>query len=463
MAAAVRDGTTSAEALVTEALARIDAWDGEVSAFTVVLRDEALARAREVDRDVRRDPASGGPLAGVPVSVKDHIWMAGHRATNGSAALRDFVPDVDAVPVQRLRRAGAVIVGRTNNPEFCYRGYTDNAVFGLTRNPWSLGRTPGGSSGGAGASVAYGATPLALGTDGGGSIRIPSAFCGVAGHKPSFGLVPKLPGFRGWPTLSVDGPLAASVRDLALALRVVAGAHPADPLTWPVPLGADVTVDWSRLRVAVSDDLGWAPVDTEVRSAFRAAVDRLADDGARVVEAHPDAGYPTRLWNDIALPEGFASEGPLLAHADIDPATREITESGRSATAADYLDAQDRRVAFTATWERFFQRDEQGYDVLLTPSMPVPAFGTDVTGPAEIDGTPIDPFFDDWCVLALPANLTGQPATAVPTGLSADGLPVGLQVMGPRWADLRTIAVAARVEALTGFELTPATTTGPTA
>ncbi len=451
MAAAVRGGATSAEELVVAALARIDAWDGAVNAFTVVLRDEALARAREIDRD----PAAYGPLAGVPVSVKDHIWMTGQPATNGSLALRDFVPDEDAVPVARLREAGAVIVGKTNNPEFCYRGYTDNAVSGVTRNPWSLDRTPGGSSGGAGASVAYGATPLALGTDGGGSIRIPSAFCGVAGHKPSFGLVPKLPGFRGWPTLSVDGPLAASVRDLVLALRVMAGAHPADPLSWPVPLGGQVDVDWSTLRVAVSEDLGSAPVDQEVRAAFRAAVDRLSDDGARIVEAQPAAGYPTRLWNDIALPEGFASEGPLLEHDGIDPVSREITEAGRSVSAADYLDAQERRAAFTEVWEAFFRSDE-GYDVLLTPSMPLPAFSTEVTGPTEIDGTPIDPFFDDWCLLALPANLTGQPATAVPTGLSSDGLPVGLQVMGPRWADLRTLAVAARAEALLAFDLAPA-------
>jgi Asp-tRNA(Asn)/Glu-tRNA(Gln) amidotransferase A subunit family amidase len=300
--------------------------------------------------------------------------------------------------------------------------------------------------------VAYGATALALGTDGGGSIRIPSAFCGVAGHKPTFGLVPKLPGFRGWPSLSVDGPIAASVRDLALALRVMAGAHPADPLCWPMPLGDRVPVDWSRLRVAVSDDLGWAAVDREVRTAFRAAVDRLADDGARITEAHPVSAYPTELWNAIALPEGFASEGPLLGHDGIDPDTREIVEAGRAVSAAEYLDAQDRRIAFTGTWELFFEQ----YDVLLTPSMPVPAFATDVPGPTEIDGTPVDPFFDDWCALALPANLTGQPATAVPTGLSSDGLPLGLQVTGPRWSDLRTLAVAERIESLVGFRLEPA-------
>jgi Asp-tRNA(Asn)/Glu-tRNA(Gln) amidotransferase A subunit family amidase len=459
MAAAVRAGTTTAEELVTAAFARIDAWEDAVNAFTVVLREESLARARAIDRD----PTAYGPLAGVPVSVKDHIWMAGQPATNGSLALRDFVPDVDAVPVTRLREAGAIVVGRTNNPEFCYRGFTDNLVFGLTRNPWSPDRTPGGSSGGAGASVAYGATPLALGTDGGGSIRIPAAFCGVVGHKPTFGLVPKLPGFRGWPSLSVDGPLAASVRDLVLAVQVVAGAHPADPMTWPVALGEAVEVDWSRLRVAVSADLGWAAVEPDVRTAFRATVDRLSDDGARIVEAHPDAGYPTELWNDIALPEGFASEGPLLDHEGIDPATREIIESGRSATGADYLDAHQRRVAFTETWESFFRPDDGGYDVLLAPSMPVPAFSTEVTGPAEIDGTAVDPFFDDWCVLALPANLSGQPATAVPTGLSSDGLPVGLQVLGPRWADLRTLAVAERIEALIDFELAPGLVDGPPA
>ena len=238
----------------------------------------------------------------------------------------------------------------------------------------------------------------------------------------------------------------------------MAGAHPADPLSWPVPLGDEVPLDWTRLRVAVSADLGWAPVDPEVRTAFLAAVDRLADDGARVVEAHPDAGPPTQLWNDIALPEGFASEGPLL---DARPASTRPRARSRSPAV--------RPRHGTISTPRTGEEPSPGpgrpsstqYDVLLAPSMPVPAFSTDVTGPTEIDGTPVDPFFDDWCALALPANLTGQPATAVPTGLSADGLPVGLQVMGPRWADLRTLAVAARLESLTGFELRPARADGP--
>jgi len=453
---AVRDGEVSSEELVERCLRRVDEVEGEVNAFTVVLREEAIAAARRAD--ARRaqaaresDDAVAGlpPLLGVPMSVKDHIWMEGVPATNGSAALRDFVPDRDAVPVARLKAAGAVVVGKTNNPEFCYRGYTDNEVWGLTRNPWSLDRTPGGSSGGAAASVAYGGPPIAIGTDGGGSVRIPAAFCGLVGHKPTFGLVPKVPGFLAWPTLSVDGPLTRTVRDAALALSVMAGAAPDDDLTWPVDTGdlraaVQRPVEWSSLRVAVSEDLGWAAVEPVVRSAFRRAVDALADAGARVVEACPDTPYPTPLWNDIAVPEGFASEGPLLdTHGDlIAPGTREIIEAGRGTTAHDYLDAQHRRTEYTRRWEKFFD----DYDVLLTPSVPLPAFGVDVTGPAVIDGTPVDPFFDDWCMLSLPANLTGQPSCAVPTGYDDAGLPLGMQVTGPRWSDATVLAVAAAYE-----------------
>jgi len=450
MAAAVRSGELLAEELTEAALTRIAEVDGKLNAFTVVLADQARATARRAD-EVRRTGGPVPPLHGVPVSVKDHIWLADVPATNGSRALEHFVPAVDAVPVARLKAAGAVVVGKTNNPEFCYRGYTDNDLFGVTRNPWSPDRTPGGSSGGAGASVAYGAAPIALGTDGGGSIRIPAAFCGVVGHKPTFGLVPKMPGFLGWPTLSVDGPLTRTVRDAALALSVMAGPSPHDAMTWPVDVGdllgaVTAPVDWSSLRVAVSEDLGWAAVEPSVRAAFRAAVDRLATDGAQVVEAAPATPYPVELWNAIALPEGYASEGPLLAEWGdrLAAGTREIVESGRDVPAGDYVAAQERRREYTATWARFFSE----YDVLLAPSMPLPAFGTNVESPSAIDGVPVDPFFDDWCALALPANLAGLPSCAVPTGFTPEGLPVGMQVIGPRWADARVLSVAVAHERL---------------
>jgi Asp-tRNA(Asn)/Glu-tRNA(Gln) amidotransferase A subunit family amidase len=457
-AAAVRSGDLTAEQLVENALARIDLVEPDVNAFTVVLREQALSEARAIDdglaaggRDGRAQELKGLPLLGVPVSVKDHVWLAGTPATNGSVALQDFVPDTDAVAVARLKAAGAVVVGKTNNPEFCYRGYTRNDVWGLTRNPWSLDRTPGGSSGGAGAAVAYGATPVALGTDGGGSIRIPAAFCGVVGHKPTFGLIPTRPGFRGWPTLSVHGPITRTVRDAALAVSVMAGATEEDTLSWPVDVGDPLTAvtrppEWSSLRIAVSEDLGWAAVEPSVRAAFRAAVAALADDGAQIVEAAPRTPYPVELWNTIALAEGFASEGPLLeGWGDrLGAGTREIIEAGRDTTARQYLDAQEERGAYARTWAEFFC----DYDLLLAPSMPLSAFSVDVESPDRIDGVPVDPFFDDWCVLALPANLTGQPACAVPTGFDPDGLPVGMQIIGPRWTDARVLAVAAAYERL---------------
>jgi Asp-tRNA(Asn)/Glu-tRNA(Gln) amidotransferase A subunit family amidase len=447
VAAAIRSGATSAVEVTRAALATIRERQPDINAFTVVLEDAALAAAAAADARVAR--GGTGPLLGVPVSVKDHIWMTGAPATNGSVALRDFVPPEECVAVTRLRAAGAVIVGKTNNPEFCYRGTTDNLVYGLTRNPRRPDRTPGGSSGGAGASVAAGMTHLALGTDGGGSIRIPASFCGVVGHKPTFGLVPKDPGFKGWKSLSVDGPLASSVRDAALMLSVMAGAASADDTTVPVPpgelvAGAVSPGDLAGLRIAYTPDLGGLPVDPDVREVFAAALEVVAGLGATLVAAAPPSADPTALWNTIALAEGFASEGPLLARwrSAMSPGTAAIIEAGAGITAGQYVDALHERAAYTRVWADFFA----GHDVLLTPTMQMTAFEVGRLRPDTIEGRPVDPFFDDWCTLCLPANLTGMPATSVPVGVGRDGLPVGLQVMGPRWSDALTLRVAAAVE-----------------
>jgi Asp-tRNA(Asn)/Glu-tRNA(Gln) amidotransferase A subunit family amidase len=433
-------------------LARIHELQPVVNAFTVVLDEAALASARDADAAVRRG-ASLPPLHGVPVSVKDHIWMTGALATNGSLVLRDFVPPEDAVPVARLRAAGAVIVGKTNNPEFCYRGFTDNLLFGLTRNPWDLERTPGGSSGGAGASVAAGMTAVALGTDGGGSVRIPASFCGVVGHKPTFGLVPKEPGFKGWKTLSVDGPLATSVRDAALMLSVTAGPAAADDMTWPGPPAEDYldavtgSHDLHGMKVAWSADLGMLPVDADVRAVFAAALPVLAELGCELVEAAPATPNPAELWNTIALAEGFSSEGPFLASSRevMSPGIAEIVEAGRDITGGQYVDALHERGRYTRVWAEFFEQ----FDVLVTPALQVTAFPVELLTPAEIEGQAVDPFFDDWCSICLPANLTGMPATVVPAGFGAGGRPVGLQVMGPRWADALTLRVAGAFERAT--------------
>jgi Asp-tRNA(Asn)/Glu-tRNA(Gln) amidotransferase A subunit family amidase len=441
-AAGVRTGDLSAVDVVSAALARIADLDPAINAFTVVTAEAALRRAASVDQGDRT-----GPLAGVPISVKDHVWVQGLPATNGSRALADHIADQDCACVTRLVDAGAIIVGKTNNPEFCYRGVTVNELWGETKNPRDHSRTTGGSSGGAAASVASGMVPLAVGTDGGGSIRIPSAFCGTAGLKPTFGLIPKLPGFRGWPTLSVTGPIAGDVRDLALAASVMAGPSPLDPLSYPPPpsdyLAAVREPTLSGLRVAFSADLGFAELDADVRTAFEAAIDRLADSGVQLTAAHPDPHDPVPLWDAIALPEGYASEGALLeAHPDLvgtDAAA--IIRAGAALSARDYLDGQEARGRFTALWLAFFD----DYDVLLTPTMPVTAFELGRLAPATLNGTAVPDSFDSWCALALPANLAGLPAVSVPIGAGRDGLPVGLQVTGRRWADATVLRAAAAI------------------
>ena len=442
----------SAVEVAQAALARIDALDGELGAFTVTLAESALAGAEAVDAAVARGEEVG-PLAGVPVSIKDVVWLRGAPATNGSLALRNFVPGRDCVPVARIRLAGATIVGKTNNPEFCYRGYTDNALWGLTRNPWNRERTPGGSSGGAGASVAAGMTPLAIGTDGGGSVRIPASYCGLVGVKPTFGLVPKEPGFAGWKTLSTIGPLARTVRDAATLLAVTAGVDAGDDMSYPggdrdfvaaAALGA--SGDLSDLRVAYSVDGGFAAVDPDVRRAFADAVQRFAaGTGTTPERAYPDVRDPIALWELIAGAEGFASEGPLLAEheAEMTPGTADMIRAG-DVSAAVYIDAIHERGHYTTAWSEFFET----YDLLLSPTMQSTAFAVGLAGPEAIDGRRFAPDDGSWANMVVAANLTGQPAVTVPCGLGDDGLPIGLQITARRFEDALALRAAAAWEAV---------------
>ncbi len=445
----MRSGDLAPVALAEAALARIEELDREVGSFTTLLHGEALAAAREVERKLAAGE-SPGPLAGVPVSIKDVVWVREAPSTNGSRAFADFVPQQDAVAVARLRQAGAVLVGKTNNPELCLEGITANEVYGLTRNPWDPDRTPGGSSGGAGASLALGLTPIAIGSDGGGSIRIPSSFCGVAGHKPTFGLVPGTPGFRGWPTLSVKGPMSRSVRDLALCLGVIAGFDPSDPGSQerePVDyVAAAHAPDVSGLRIAVSADLGHAPVEPGVQRAFATAVEALAAAGWPIEEGHPGTGDPTTLWATVAACEGYASYRELLEERGdlLEPRTREILATGRHRTLADYADAMHDRAAFTARWLEFFER----YDLLLTPTMQLTAFPVGVHCPDRIGDYEVDPVREDWCAFCYPANLAGLPAASVPCGFDQRGLPVGLQIVGRRFGDATVLRAAAAFEAV---------------
>lgn len=448
LAEAIRNRELSPVEVVDWTLDRIDALDGEVNAFTVTFPDEARGAARAAERAAGEHAP---PLLGVPISIKDHIWVKDAPATNGSVALRDFVAPEDCGAVERLRAAGAIVVGKTNNPEFLYRSYTDNEVFGPTRNPWDLGRTAGGSSGGSGAALAAGMAPLSVGTDGGGSIRIPASFCGVTGLKPTFGLVPKLPGFRGWPTLSTDGPMTRSVRDAGLLLSVMAGLYQADLLSAAAPpvdwLGEALRTDGLEdLRVAYSEDFGTEPVDVDVRAAFRAAVSSFGGTGCELIEAHPPGGDLQELWWRVVACECFASEGPLLAshEATMTDGTPDIVRSGEGVTARDYLDAQDRRAALAREWSEFLGE----YDLLLAPSTQVAAFPVGKTAPDEIEGRPCNPVFEDWVSMIYAANLTNQPSLSVPIGFTAGGLPIGMQIIARRFEDHVALRAGAAWEQL---------------
>jgi Asp-tRNA(Asn)/Glu-tRNA(Gln) amidotransferase A subunit family amidase len=350
------------------------------------------------------------------------------------------------VVVERLVAAGAIVVGRTNQPEFCYQAMSANDLYGATANPWDLGRTPGCSSGGSAAAVAAGTVPLAVGSDGGGSIRIPASFCGVVGLKQSFGLVPRAPGWHGWYTLTHVGALAASVEDSALALQVLAGPDGDDPATLPA-VGADYLAaaraggDLRGLRVAASRDLGFAPVDEDVLALFDDAVERFRALGAEVVWEHPDLGSPLDTWNTIVFGDNVASEGPLLETGRVGRTVEKLVRLGEPIDAGTYAAARNEQAAYSARWHRFMR----AYDLVLTPAMECTAFPLGQDKPTSIGGVELVGDYDDWCHFCYPFNLTGQPAISMPMGL-AGGLPVGLQIVGGRWADELVLRAAAAWE-----------------
>jgi Asp-tRNA(Asn)/Glu-tRNA(Gln) amidotransferase A subunit family amidase len=451
----VRGGRRSVAEVVDEALDRIAGANGALNAFCEVRPRAARAAAAALDARIAAGE-NPGSLAGVPVAVKDVIWEAGVEATDGSRSLLGFVPEESATIVRRLTDAGAIVVGRTNVPEFCYRGICANDLYGVTSNPWDLGRTPGGSSGGSAAAVAAGLVPLAIGTDGGGSIRIPSSFCGVAGFKPTYGVVPREPQWPGWLTLTHEGPIAFTVEDCALMQSVIAGPDLRDPMSLP-PLPRDPDArgrgDLRGLRVAYSEDLGYVPVDDGVRRAFSAAIERFAWLGAELVAAHPEpfSPNPVDIWNTLTTTDNLASEGPLLETGRVGADARGLIEPGADVSGLEYVRARNAQWEYARAWGRFMTE----YDLLLTPAMECVAFEHGRTGPATIAGEPIGDFYDDFCHFSYPFNLTGQPAISVPMGTAEHGLPVGLQIVGRRFEDDLVLAAGAAWERLGAWPRAP--------
>lgn len=428
-------------------LERIAALNPKLNAFQAVDEKGALAAARDAEQAVLRGELRG-PLHGVPLSVKDLFWTRGLVSTGGSLLYRDFVPEEDSIPVQRLRDAGAVIIGKTSTSEFGLSATTENRLIGDTRNPWDLARTSGGSSGGAATAVAAGLGPLALGSDGGGSVRIPSSFCGVYGLKPTRGRVPRSGGFgrRAWNPWAQPGPLTRTVEDAALVLQAIAGRHPRDvgSLREPAPNFLACLGDGVKgMRIAVSTDLGYAAVAPEVAEAVRRAAKAFEQLGARVEETAVDLGDPFAPFWTIFTANSWASFGEMVEQhrADLGEMTVAFAEEGKRVTGADYsraLSAQDRMEAGVAD---LFER----YDLLLTPTTPVVAFPLGQR-PTRIAGRDVDPLwsFNPICFVF---NVTGHPAASVPCGFSADGLPIGLHVVGRLGDEAAVLRASAAYEA----------------
>jgi Asp-tRNA(Asn)/Glu-tRNA(Gln) amidotransferase A subunit family amidase len=430
--------------VVEAVLARIDKLS-TLNAYVTLDADGARKAAKAAERALTKRSARLGPLHGVPFSVKDLVVTKGIRTTFGTPLYRDNVPGEDAPIVERLKAAGGIMIGKTNTPTFGWVGITDNLVFGVTRNPWNLERTPGGSSGGAAAAVAAGLAPLAVGTDGGGSIRKPVAFCGIFGLKPTYGRIPIHPHGASW-SFSHLGPMTRTVRDAALMMNACAGADPRDQYSLPAD-GVDYVKTLGGrlkgLRVAYSETLGFAPaVDPEVRAATRAAAGEFRKLGCRVDFVDPGWPSPYECWRTIFL-GGIATRlAPYRDRRDeIDAGLRPIIEEALSMPPTAYVQAWFERNAWAEHTRRFFEK----YDLLLSPTVATAAFEHGILYPSTIDGRAVSR--EASSAFTFPFNMTGEPAASVPCGFTRDGLPIGLQIVGRRFEDATVLRASAAFEA----------------
>ena len=452
LAAQVRSGQRTATELVDHALGRIAAHNPTVNAFVAVDEERARAAAAAVDARVAagEDP---GPLAGIPIGVKDLEDAAGYVTTHGSATRAGYPPAAeDSVLVARLVAAGCVVVGKTNTPELGWKADTENPLFGATLNPWNLEHTAGGSSGGSAAAIAAGMVPLATGSDGGGSLRIPSACCGLTGFKASLGRIPSGgPHAPDWAHLSTKGPMARKLADLVAALEVVVGPHPTDLRSLPRPEASwTAALDDPRppFRVAWSPTLGYAEIDEEVLGLCRRAVDVLAGLGTEVVEV--DTVFdedPVDSWLTMSGVYNLRTHAAVRgtdAWELVDPVLRMLIDGAADTPAVDLARAEDLCHALNLRLVDLF------HDVrlLVTPTTAAVPPPRSLGGAGLVNGTPDI----NWVKMTYPFNMTRSPAATVCVGTSSAGVPVGLQLVGPQHGDLVVLRAAAALEAALAFD-----------
>ncbi|MFR9731594.1 amidase [Saccharopolyspora sp. MS10] len=427
----------------TEAtLRRIEEADGTVNAYCLVDADRALDQARASETRWNRGTPQGR-LDGVPTSIKDIFLTRDWPTLRGSRTVDPHQPwTADAPAVARLREHNAVFIGKTTTPELAWKGVTDNTLTGITRNPWNPDRTAGGSSGGAAAAVASGMAPLAIGTDGGGSVRIPAAFCGIFTIKPTYGRIPHYPASP-FGTLAHAGPMTTTVTETALMLDVLTGPDSRDwsalePPTRSYLDGLDDGV--AGLRIAVSTDLGFATVDPEIAEAVTRAAQVFTDLGATVENADPGITDPVADFHVLWF-AGAAKSVEHLTPAQrdlLDPGLRDIIDEGLTYSAQDYLEATNTRMTLGQRTGAFHET----YDLLLTPTVGIAPFTAGTETPPDSPS----PRWTGWTPFTYPFNMTQQPAASAPCGFTSDGLPIGLQIIGPRHSDARVLRAARAYE-----------------
>ncbi len=432
LAAMIRKREIKASELMEQTIRRIEQTNPKLNAFCALRADDAMREARAMDEKIARREEVG-TLAGLPFGVKDLEDVAGLPTTFGSKPFKNNIPAHDSVQVSRLKAAGAIVIGKTNAPEFGYTAMTKNLLFGVTRNPWNLERTPGGSSGGSSAAIAGGVVPLATGSDGGGSVRIPACYVGCYGLKPSKGRIPldAMLGMHGWNDTAVVGPLTRTVRDAAMYMDAVVGYHPADPDSLPHPgISYQATLDRlpKKLRIAFHPDFGQL-VQRDVMREIEKAVAVFKELGHELTtldDAVPETG---REWQRLGASQSYAMLYEYLEkyHDDFGRSFAAGTETAPHVTWKHYGAAYRKRHQFSEWCRTVFER----FDLLLTPTLPTEAFRAQGPMPSEINGEALrDPL--NAVVFTYPFNLSGHPGASVRAGFTDSGLPVGLQIVAER-------------------------------
>lgn len=453
MARLVRGREISPVEVLDACMERVERLNPTINAV-VTLNPRAREEALELERRIARGE-NVGPLAGLPVGIKDVTQVGGLRCTFGSPLFSDHVPEEDALVVRRFREAGAVILGKTNCPEFAAGGNTFNEVFGRTRNPWDPERSAGGSTGGGAAGLATGMIALAEGTDLGGSLRIPASFCGVVGLRPSVGRVPTSPSDYLWDTLQVTGPMGRTAEDVALALQAVAGPSERSPLAQPAAgrdfVGAVRSADPRGMRVAYCPDVAGIGIDADVERVCREAALALEGAGATVEVIELDLSYARKAF--LAL-RGLWFVSMLHPHLDkLDRFGVNVANNLRAGLATSVEELGAAEQARRRIWEEFralFRR----FDYLLTPTMAVPPFPVTENYPRTVGGREMETYVD-WIAPTFVLSMTGLPVGSVPAGVDSDGLPCGLQVVGPPRGEERVLALQSVVQRLRPVGLPP--------